>query len=88
MVIASGGTCHAYRGFRGPHVPLARRVQVLSQIVTGDGLIPLAATAVLLFVLMVGRLYDRVGLPEWVFNVVLVLGLFVVWLTTWSEVFG
>ena len=36
---------------------------------------------------ILGRIFDRFGLPEWVLSVVLIAGLFVVWLTAWTTVF-
>lgn len=36
---------------------------------------------------ILGRILDRFGLPEWVLSVALILGLAVIWLTTWTTVF-
>ena len=36
---------------------------------------------------MLGRIFDRFGFPEWVLNVVLIAGLFAIWLATWTAVF-
>lgn len=46
------------------------------------------AVAGLLAAIILGRVFDRVGLPSWVFNVGLIAAVFVTWLVTWTTVFS
>ena len=67
---------------------LSTMLDSLPKVVIFCGLLFGVALIGLLANIVLGRVFDRFGLPSWVFSVVFIAVVFGTWLATWTAVFN